>query len=78
MGSVIPLQFKNWLTVLSEYVIVLIPDMIVPVVPKPTVESTVITLYPTAIFSKDLELGIIIKSPWTSEVSSYPTNNPIL
>ena len=41
----IPVQFKNWLIVLSPYVIVLIPltpfETSVPVVPNPTVESTV-------------------------------------
>ena len=39
--DVIPEQFKNWFIVLSVYVTVLMPDINVPVVLKPTVESTV-------------------------------------
>ena len=60
------------------YVIVFTPDTIVPVVPKPTVESTVITLAPTETFSIDFVFGTTIKSLLTSELSSYPINKPIL
>ena len=52
--------------------------MIVPVTPNPIVESTVITLAPIETFSIDFVFGTTIKSPATSELSSYPTNNPIL
>ena len=38
-----PVQPKNWLTDFDEYVIILSPDSRVPVVPNPTVLSTVIT-----------------------------------
>ena len=78
IALVIPVQFKNWFTVLSVYVIVFTPDIIVPVVPKPTVESTVITLAPTETFSIDFVFGTTIKSLLTSELSSYPINKPIL
>ena len=56
----------------------LLSDKIVPVVPNPTVESTVMTLAPADTFSIDLEVGTTTKSPATSEPSSYPTNNEIL
>ena len=54
------------------------PDIKVPVTPNPIVESTEITLEPADTASRDLVLGTITKSPLTSEVSSYPTNKPIL
>ena len=63
MVTAIPVQFKNWFTVLSVYVIVLLPDIIVPAVVKPTVESTVSTLELGSTFSNAFELGMIIKSP---------------
>ena len=65
-----PVQFKNWFTVLSVYVIVFVPDIIVPAVPKPTVESTVITLELGSTFSIALVFGTTTKSPAISELSS--------
>ena len=54
------------------------PDIKVPVTPNPIVESTEIILEPTDTVSKDFVFGTITKSPAISEVSSYPTNKPIL
>ena len=76
--STIPEHPKNWLTLLSEYVIVLFPEYIVPVCSNPIVESTDITEAPILTFSKTFELGVIVKLPWTLLLSPYPTNNPIL
>ena len=74
----IPSHPKNWFTVFEEYVIILSPDIKVPVVPNPTVLSTVITDDP-------IETGLIFDAfGWISNVpsiksfSSNPTNNPIL
>ena len=65
---------------LSVYVIfVLIPDTIVPVVPKPTVESTVITVESLPTSPITLVEGVITKLPWmVSDSSEYPRNNDIL
>ena len=73
--SWIPEQFKNWLTVLPVYVIfVERPEIIVPDVPNPTVESTVITLDPELIFSITFVLPVTSKVPVTNSSSSNPTN----
>ena len=70
-----PVQFKNWFTVLSVYVIfVERPEVIVPVVPNPTVESTVIILDPLLTFSIDLVLPVTSKVPVIDSSSSNPTN----
>ena len=42
------------------------------------VESTEIIFEPADTVSKDFVFGTITKSPAISEVSSYPTNKPIL
>ena len=73
-----PTQFKNWLTVLSVYVIVLIPEITVPVVPNPTVESTVITEDPTDTLPITLVLPGIVNVPWIPVLSLKPTNRLIL
>ena len=78
MVSTTPEHPKNWLILLSTYVIVLFPEYIVPVCPNPIVESTDIIEAPILTFSKTFELGVIIKLPWTLLLSPYPTNNPIL
>ena len=54
------------------------PDIKVPLSANPIVESTEIILEPAGVASKHFVFGTIIKSPATSEVSSYPTNKPIL
>ena len=69
------MQFRNWFTVLSVYVITLIPEFRVPLTLNPTVESTLIIEESIGTVSNDLELGIGVKSPSISLVSSYPTNN---
>ena len=76
--DVIPAQSKNWLTVFDPYVIVFTPAIIVPAVPNPIVESTFITDAPIETVSNDFVLGTTTKSSLTLDVSSYPTNNPIL
>ena len=73
-----PTQFKNWFTVLSVYVIVLIPDITVPVVPNPTVESTVITEDPTDTFPITFVFPGIVNVPWIPVRSLKPTNKLIL
>ena len=45
------------------YVISLAPENIVPVVPNPTVESTVRTLEPDSAVFKHFVLGVTTKSP---------------
>ena len=74
----IPAQFKNWFIVLSEYVIVLIPFtpfvITVPVVPNPTVESTVSIVDPIGASSMTLVFPGIVKVPCIADLSSYPTN----
>ena len=73
-----PTHPKNWLTVLDEYVIILSPDSKVPVVPNPTVLSTVITDDPIETgFIFDV-LGWILNVPSIRSLSSKPTNSPNL
>ena len=60
--------------VLSVYVTVLIPDINVPVVLKPTVESTVTTLAPTPVFPITLVLPGIVNVPCIRATSLKPTN----
>ena len=74
MDVVMPVQFKNWLTVLSVYVIVLIPDTIVPAVPNPTVESTVITDDPADTSPITFDFPGIVNVPLIPLLSLYPTN----
>ena len=57
---------------------VLLPDITVPVVPNPTVESTVITDDPIETVSVTLVFGEIVKLPWIRLLSSNPENNCIL
>ena len=73
--SWIPEQFRNWLTVLLVYVMfVERPEIIVPVVPNPTVESTVITLDPLLTLSITFVLPVTSKVPVINSSSSKPTN----
>ena len=72
--DVIPEQFKNWFTVLSVYVTVLIPDIKFPTVLNPTVESTVTTLAPTPIFPITFVLPGIVNVPCIKSTSLKPTN----
>ena len=48
----------------------LIPDIIVPVVPNPTVESTVITELPAPTVVITFDDGVILKLPWIAGVES--------
>ena len=48
MPETTPEHPRNWLTVLSVYVMVFVPATRVPVAPNPTVESTVIIESDTA------------------------------
>ena len=57
---------------------VFIPDTTKPVVPKPTVESTVITLDPAETLVIDLVMPGIVKVPSISSLSLKPTNKPNL
>ena len=57
---------------------VLIPEVIKPVVPKPTVESTVITLEPDETLVIDLVIPGMVKVPSINCLSLKPTNNPNL
>ena len=57
---------------------VLIPDTTNPVVPKPTVESTVITLEPTETSVIDFVIPGIVKVPSIRSLSLKPTNSPNL
>ena len=70
----IPVQSKNWFIVLSPYVIVLIPltpfTTTVPVVPKPTVESTVKTFELIGASSITLVFPGIVKVPCIADLSS--------
>jgi hypothetical protein len=52
-------------------VIVLIPDMIVPIPANPIVESTEITDDPIATFFRLFVFGVIVKFPRTAEVHHY-------
>ena len=71
IGLLIPEQFKNWFIVLSVYwILVLIPDIIVPLVSKPTVESTVITVEFTGTSPITFVLPGILKVPVTYSSSS--------
>ena len=74
ISVVIPVQFKNWFTVLSVYVTVLIPDITLPAVPNPTVESTVITEDPTDTLPIAFDLPGIVNVPLIPLLSLYPTN----
>ena len=57
---------------------VLIPDTTNPVVPNPTVESTVITLDPADTLVMDLVIPGIVKVPSIRSLSLKPTNRPNL
>ena len=57
---------------------VLIPDITNPVVPKPTVESTVITLAPADTFVIDFVIPGIVNVPSIKSLSLNPTNKPSL
>ena len=57
---------------------VLIPDTTNPVVPNPTVESTVITLDPADTLVIDLVIPGIVKVPSMRSLSLKPTNRPNL
>ena len=57
---------------------VLIPDTTNPVVPNPTVESTVITLDPADTLVIDLVIPGIVKVPSIRSLSLKPTNRPNL
>ena len=54
------------------------PEVIKPVVPKPTVESTVITLEPDETLVIDLVIPGMVKVPSISCLSLKPTNSPNL
>ena len=75
IAEVIPVQPKNWFTVLSVYVIVLIPEIIVPDGLNPIVESTDIVDDPIDTDSTVLVFAVISKLPSTNDVPSYPINN---
>ena len=62
----------------DEYVIILSPDSKVPVVPNPTVLSTVITDDPTDTGLMFAVLGWISNVPSIKSLSSNPTNRPNL
>ena len=72
------MQPKNWLTDFDEYVIILLPDSRVPVVPNPTVLSTVITDDPIDTGLMFAVLGCISNVPSIKSLSSNPTNKPNL
>ena len=59
------MQFKNWLMVLSVYVITLSSQYIVPDFGNPIVESTVIVELPTPIVLILRVLPVIVKVPVT-------------
>ena len=71
---VIPEQFRNWFTVLSVYVTVFIPDMTLPVVLNPTVESTVITDDPIGTSPIAFDFPGTVNVPKIPLRSLYPTN----
>ena len=56
------------------YEIVFIPDITVPVIPKPTVESTVITDDPTDTLPITFDFPGIVNVPFIPLLSLYPTN----
>ena len=58
--------------------LVLIPDIKVPVCPKPTVESTVITEDPIETSPITLVLPVILNVPSIKSISLKPTNKPNL
>ena len=57
---------------------VLIPETTVPVAPKPTVESTVITLDPAETLVIDFVIPGITNVPSIKSLSLNPTNKPNL
>ena len=57
---------------------VLVPETTKPVVPKPTVESTVMTLDPDETLVIDLVMPGTVKVPSIDSLSLKPTNNPNL
>ena len=61
--TVTPSHPKNWLTVLSVYVITLEPDIKVPVAPNPMVESTVIIESLIAVGLITLVFGVTVNVP---------------
>ena len=74
----IPWHPKNWLILLSEYVITFPEETSVPVWAKPTVESTDITDDPELTVDKTLVFGVIPKVPLIKSLSLYPTKRPTL
>ena len=54
------------------------PDIIVPIPANPIVDSTLITEDPKETFSRHFVFGVIVKLPWTAEISLYPTKSEIL
>ena len=52
--------------------------MIVPTSGNPIVESTEITEDAIETFSRHFVFGVIVKLPWTAEISLYPTKSEIL
>ena len=74
-----PLHPKNWLIVFDVYSIdEFAPLMIVPVVPNPTVESTLIIDAPAPTWSKTLVLPGTVNTPSIRSLSLNPTNKAIL
>ena len=74
----IPVQPKNWFTLLSVYVTLLIPEIIYPLSANPMVESTGRTDEPTDTFWVALVAGVISNVPLIVERSSFPINNETL
>ena len=72
MSLSIPEQFKNWFSVLSVYVTVLIPLKTVPDSGNPTVESTVITEEPAETLVIDFVDEVTSKSPSIRSWLLYP------
>ena len=73
IGLVMPVQFKNWLTVLSVYETISDPTLNFPLFPNPIVESTFTIDSPIWTSSVHLEFGVGKNLPLISESSSYPT-----
>ena len=74
-----PVHPKNWFTDFDVYSIcVLAPLITVPVVPNPTVESTLIIEEPTDTGSITFVLPGTVNTPSIKSRSLNPTNNAIL
>ena len=66
-----PVQLKNWFTLLSVYWIVLFPSFKIPVFPNPIAESTVIVFVEDAVVKPiTFVLGVILNSPSIKLLSS--------